>query len=159
MLPIGPRTLASRSKDLQQSIIDPFSDKEELLLMQLPSEMAMLPQTIVGGEEGPGKESGQPFPSGKIGKMQVMESGKVLLITESGVKYDVSNGMPCYFLQCLAVMAVPKVWEEESVLSSSQPCGGEFGVVGTLKRKLVISQSEASIGLEEGIENVLSASL
>ena len=159
MLPIGPRTLALRSKDLQRSIIGPFSEKEELLLVQLPSELGLLPQTRADGDECPVIETGQPLPSGKLGKMQVLESGKVFFLTEGGVKYDVSNGMPCYFLQCLAVIDLPNALEDESVLSSSQPGGGEFGVVGTIKRKLVVSQSDDSIEKVEDIADVLSVSL
>lgn len=48
----------------------------------------------------------EPQPNGKIGKIQLLKSGKVRIVTDCGKKYDVTPGISSSILQYLTNITV-----------------------------------------------------
>lgn len=85
---------------------------DQLFFIQLPSVLPINSPHVVMEDEDltkPSIESGfkstlSNYPTSKIGKLQVYKSGKVMLKI-GDISFHVSTGMPCNFLQEVAVIS------------------------------------------------------
>lgn len=70
----------------------------------MPINVKNVPDTVHRERKRPGfKNNINQLPRGIMGKLFVYKSGKVIL-KAGDIKYDVSQGMPCGFLQHAAVI-------------------------------------------------------
>lgn len=96
-LPIGPKTAALRRLLSSQPIFaDPYDNeavdweqKNALFLIQLPSDLS-LDSSIYNQQLNLEQHPQQRKISNKLGKLQLMRSGKVRLLTNEGKSYEVS---------------------------------------------------------------------
>jgi hypothetical protein len=126
-LPIGPNT-STREKLSQLSIVAQPGDESgiaeeerHIYLLQLPSDLrikrrGVAPITdalddeasLYGASENSqsSKKDKPKLGPGRLGKLQLTQSGKVYLVTTDGLRYSVSNGMATCFAQYLASVTV-----------------------------------------------------
>ncbi|XP_067933772.1 DNA-directed RNA polymerase III subunit RPC4-like [Watersipora subatra] len=137
---------------LSATVVDHRDDSLKLVLMQLPD---CIPGLLSGDHEGPVKVKQEPstagpsntqvdnsdekelseklssrckltdLSEGKIGKLQILKSGKTRLVL-GDVIFDVSRGAPCGFLQELVYV------------NNEAQNEGHMACLGAVKEKLVI---------------------
>eukprot|EP01034_Spumella_vulgaris_P026164 gene26164-32699_t len=138
-LPLGPKTANMRVMLAAESILaDPHDiealEKEEsssLFLIQMPSDLNfnhILESRRQEGDERKVSENDVQVKNGRLGKLQLLKSGKVRLVTDCGKSYEVSSGMAASFAQYLTSIQLNEVAPE---VKSTEPSatGGANGAV------------------------------
>lgn len=155
-LPFGPKTAQLRKILAQEAILAPpddlealdYEERTSLFLLQMPSDL----KTVANG---------------KLGKLQLLRSGKVRLVTNDGKSFDVRNGLAACFMQSLVTVDVsqseakPSPEGEQSAPSKKKskevPVTSEQGtmhLMGNITKKLVLTPN-----YELGVQRKRSSSL
>jgi len=121
--------LFRNSSDIKDNNAAKYFGNNELLFFQFPSKLPFLkpdmevetPQVI--RYDNGFKNNLQDIKDGKIGKIYILKSGKVKLVIDDNV-FDISQGMPCGFLQELHYMN----------LKSKEMCH-----LGDINKRIVVS--------------------
>ncbi len=151
-IPTGPRSkqkrrLLNRNDLLSTSIGGDEKEKEEIILMQMPSALSL---KVKSGYDMSTFEDGQAeLKEGKIGKIEIRKSGRVFLVTGNGDRHECHAGTAAYFSQYAASLSIGDTIDTHSSSSSSSSSNSSGGVnrgtegsmylLGPVSRKWVVT--------------------
>lgn len=143
-LPLGPSTTALRRLLAAQPILADPSDAEalereestSLFLIQMPSDLrfSSILKSTNSSSSAETNSKKNKISSARLGKMQLLKSGKVRMVTDDGKVYEVSSGLAASFQHCLMSINCPA--EATATNASTQ---GSLCVMGNITKKLVIT--------------------
>ena len=184
-LPLGPVTDSKRDELERQAIIYHPDDvdalereKSDIFLLQFPSDLCLkgniaaieikeddkddegqLQDTIDEKSLKEAKKVEGKIGPGKLGKLQLTKSGKVFLVTDSGHKFEVHNGITACFANFVAEVALNENYNNtiddniddkrnkkptyntmrDKIVNDNAPISGELKMLGRITKKLVIT--------------------
>jgi hypothetical protein len=184
-LPLGPVTASKRDELERQAIIYHPDDvdaldreKSDIFLLQFPSDLCLKGNiTAIEVNEDNKDDEGQlqdisdennlkeakkvegKIGPGKLGKLQLTKSGKVFLLTDSGHKFEVNNGITACFANFVAEVELNDNYnnatddniddkrnkkptyndKRDKSINDNASISGELKILGRITKKLVIT--------------------